>query len=248
MSVAQGGTAAGAESSLTVHVLVVDDDERLRRLLVRYLSEHGFRVTAAADAAEARASLKSLRPDLLILDVTMPGETGLQLVDDLRRGGEAELPVLLLTARGAPEDRIAGFEAGADDYLGKPFDPYELVLRARALLRRAGATAAGQASIESGPVRLGEAEFDPARGELRNAQGPIRLTGGEVALLTALARKPNEILSREEIAAALGMAEPGERAIDVQVTRLRRKIEQDSREPRFLHTVRGRGYVLKPGL
>ncbi|HTI01640.1 MAG TPA: response regulator transcription factor [Acidisoma sp.] len=239
---------AAPDGTLNAHVLVVDDDERLRRLLVRYLTDHGFRVTAAADAAEARASLRSLRPDLMILDVTMPGETGLELVDDLRRRGDPELPVLLLTARGAPEDRIAGFEAGADDYLGKPFDPYELVLRARALLRRAGAVAPGAATVDAGPVRLGDAEFDPARGELRNALGPIRLTGGEIALLTALAQKPNEILSREEIAEALGMEEPGERAIDVQVTRLRRKIERDSREPRFLHTVRGRGYVLKPGI
>jgi two-component system phosphate regulon response regulator OmpR len=236
------------DGTVNAHVLVVDDDERLRRLLVRYLTDHGFRVTAAADAAEARASLRSLRPDLMILDVTMPGETGLELVDDLRRRGDPELPVLLLTARGAPEDRIAGFEAGADDYLGKPFDPYELVLRARALLRRAGAVAPGLATVDAGPVRLGDAEFDPARGELRNGNGPVRLTGGEIALLTALARKPNEILSREEIAEALGMEEPGERAIDVQVTRLRRKIERDSREPRFLHTVRGRGYVLKPGI
>jgi two-component system phosphate regulon response regulator OmpR len=236
-----------ADGTLNAHILVVDDDERLRRLLVRYLTDHGFRVTAAADAAEARASLRSLRPDLMVLDVTMPGETGLELVDDLRRNGDPELPVLLLTARGAPEDRIAGFEAGADDYLGKPFDPYELVLRARALLRRAGSL--GQApAADVGPIRLGDAEFDAARGELRNASGPIRLTGGEIALLTALARKPNEILSREEIAEALGMDEPGERAIDVQVTRLRRKIERDSREPRYLHTVRGRGYVLKPGL
>jgi two-component system phosphate regulon response regulator OmpR len=240
-------SSSPSDSILHAHVLVVDDDERLRRLLVRYLTDHGFRVTAAADAAEARACLRSLRPDLMILDVTMPGETGLELVDDLRRGGDPELPVLLLTARGAPEDRIAGFEAGADDYLGKPFDPYELVLRARALLRRAGSVGAASA-VDIGPVRLGEAEFDPARGELRNTAGPIRLTGGEIALLTALARKPNEILSREEIAEALGMDEPGERAIDVQVTRLRRKIERDSREPRFLHTVRGRGYVLKPGI
>jgi two-component system phosphate regulon response regulator OmpR len=239
--------AGASDATINAHVLVVDDDERLRRLLVRYLTDHGFRVTAAADAAEARDCLRSLRPDLMILDVTMPGETGLDLVDDLRRSGDTDLPVLLLTARGAPEDRIAGFEAGADDYLGKPFDPYELVLRARALLRRAGNVLAA-AAVDIGPVRLGEAEFDPGRGELRNAGGPIRLTGGEIALLTALARKPNEILSREEIAEALGMAEPGERAIDVQVTRLRRKIERDSREPRFLHTVRGRGYVLKPGI
>ena len=154
--------------------------------------------------------------------------------------------MLLLTARGAPEDRIAGFEAGADDYLGKPFEPRELVLRIRAMLRRA--PAAARPSAPAGPVQLGAAEFDPERGELRDADGAVRLTGGEAALLTALARKPNEVLSREEIAAALGMDEAGERAIDVQVTRLRRKIEADPREPRFLHTVRGRGYVLKPGV
>lgn len=242
-----GNASTPADVTLNAHVLVVDDDERLRRLLVRYLTEQGFRVTAAEDAAHARDSLRSLRPDIMVLDVTMPGESGLELVDALRRNGDPELPVLLLTARGAPEDRIAGFEAGADDYLGKPFDPYELLLRVRALLRRSGGIAAAPA-IDIGPVRLGDAEFDPGRGELRNAGGPIRLTGGEVALLTALARKPNEILSREEIAEALGMDEPGERAIDVQVTRLRRKIERDSREPRYLHTVRGRGYVLKPGL
>ncbi|MCB8878995.1 response regulator transcription factor [Acidisoma cellulosilytica] len=242
-----GNASTPADATLNAHILVVDDDEKLRRLLVRYLTERGFRVTAAEDAAHARDSLRSLRPDIMVLDVTMPGESGIELVDDLRRNGDPELPVLLLTARGAPEDRIAGFEAGADDYLGKPFDPYELVLRVRALLRRAGSVANSPA-IDIGPIRLGEAEFDPARGELRNASGPIRLTGGEIALLTALARKPNEILSREEIAEALGMDEPGERAIDVQVTRLRRKIERDSREPRYLHTVRGRGYVLKPGL
>jgi two-component system phosphate regulon response regulator OmpR len=152
----------------------------------------------------------------------------------------------LLTARGAPEDRIAGFEAGADDYLGKPFEPRELVLRIRALLRRAPPAPAME--LAAGPVRIGDKEFDVGRGELRDASGPIRLTGGESALLTALARKPNEVLSREEIAVALGTDDSGERAIDVQVVRLRRKIEADPREPRFLHTVRGRGYILKPGI
>jgi two-component system phosphate regulon response regulator OmpR len=226
------------------HILVVDDDARLRGLLSRYLAGEGFRVTTAETAADARDKLRFMHPDMMVLDVMMPGESGLTLTESLRREQGGEVPVLLLTARSAPEDRIAGFEAGADDYLGKPFDPRELVLRIRAMLRRAPSTAA---SAPTGPVQLGGAEFDPERGELRNATGPIRLTGGEVALLTALARKPNEVLSREDIAAALGMDEAGERAIDVQVTRLRRKIEADPREPRFLHTVRGRGYVLKPG-
>jgi two-component system, OmpR family, phosphate regulon response regulator OmpR len=226
------------------HVLVVDDDARLRALLSRYLAENGFRVTTAESAEEARDKLRFVNPDLLVLDVMMPGETGLTLTESLRRDRADDIPVLLLTARGAPEDRIAGFEAGADDYLGKPFDPRELVLRIRAMLRRVAPPSPGWTS---GPVRLGPAEFDPERGELRTQSGTIRLTGGEAALLTALARKANEVLSREEIAAALSMDEAGERAIDVQVTRLRRKIEADPREPRFLHTVRGRGYVLKPG-
>jgi two-component system phosphate regulon response regulator OmpR len=228
------------------HILVVEDDPRLRERLARYLSGEGFRVTAAGDAAEARTQLRAINPDLMVLDVMMPGESGLDLTQSLRLEQRSDLPILLLTARGAPEDRIAGFEAGADDYLGKPFEPRELVLRIRAMLRRAPPSPAIATAV--GPVRIGEAEFDPDRGELRDASGPIRLTGGEAALLTALARKANEVLSREEIAEALGMDDSGERAIDVQVVRLRRKIEADPREPRFLHTVRGRGYVLKPGV
>jgi two-component system, OmpR family, phosphate regulon response regulator OmpR len=226
------------------HILVVDDDARLRALLSRYLVGEGFRVTTAETASDARDKLRFINPDLMVLDVMMPGENGLALTESLRREQGHEVPVLLLTARSAPEDRIAGFEAGADDYLGKPFDPRELVLRIRAMLRRATPPAV---AAPAGPVQLGAAEFDPERGELRSAFGTIRLTGGEAALLGALARKPNEVLSREEIVATLGMDEAGERAIDVQVTRLRRKIEADPREPRFLHTVRGRGYVLKPG-
>jgi len=225
------------------HVQVVEDNAPLRERLARYLRGEGFRVSTAADAAEARAQLGVLIPDLLVLDVMMPGESGLALTESLRAGRQA-IPILMLTARGTPEDRIAGFEAGADDYLPKPFEPRELVLRIRALLRRAPPPpSAGVAE----PLRFGPAEFDAERGELRDAAGPIRLTGGEVALLAALAARPNEVLSREDLAAALGMDAASERAIDVQVTRLRRKIETDPREPRFLHTVRGRGYVLKPG-
>jgi two-component system phosphate regulon response regulator OmpR len=228
------------------HILVVEDDPRLRERLARYLSGEGFRVTAASDAAEARSQLRAINPDLMVLDVMMPGESGLDLTQSLRLEQAQDLPILLLTARGAPEDRIAGFEAGADDYLGKPFEPRELVLRIRSLLRRAPPPAPAEASTR--PLRIGDKTFDVARGELRDATGPIRLTGGEAALLTALARKCNEVLSREDIAEALGMDDSGERAIDVQVVRLRRKIEADPREPRFLHTVRGRGYTLKPGI
>src|SRR4051812_42951922 len=172
----------------------------------------------------------------------MPGETGLSLTGALR-AERADIPILLLTARGTPEDRIAGFEAGADDYLPKPFEPYELVLRLRAMLRRRAPL-----PVEpQGPVRLRTLEFDVVRAELTGPEGVVHLTGGEAALLQVLARKPGEVLSRDEIVDTLQMDEAGERAIDVQVTRVRRKIEADPREPRFLHTVRGRGYVLKPG-
>lgn len=229
------------------HLLVVDDDARLRALLQRFLAEQGHRVTVASDAAEARAAIANLAFDLVVLDVMMPGEDGLALAESLRRGG-LDTPVLMLTARGDPDDRVAGFEAGADDYLAKPFDPRELALRIRTILRRAAPAPAAPAAPR-GPVRLGERLFDPDRNELRGP-GPEevqRLTGGEAALLTALAARAGEILSREEIAQALGTPDAGERAVDVQVTRLRRKIEADPREPRFLHTVRHRGYVLRPG-
>lgn len=241
MWIMSGGRVEVADDAL---ILVVDDDARLRDLLSRYLQENGFRVSTAESAADARDRLRVFQPDLIVMDVMMPGETGLELTEMLRRDN-AETPILLLTARGAPEDRIAGFEAGADDYLGKPFDPRELLLRIRALLRRAAPAAAVEAP--AGPLALGILHFDRARGELRGPAGVVRLTGGEAALLAALAARPNEVLTREDIAAALEMDEAGERAIDVQVTRLRRKIEGDPREPRFLHTVRGRGYILKPG-
>lgn len=223
------------------HILIVDDDDRLRALLSRYLAEQGFRVTVAEDAEVARDKLRFMHPDAVVLDVTMPGESGLALTEGLR-AGRSTVPILLLTASGAPEDRIRGFEAGADDYLGKPFEPRELVLRLRAMLRRTG-----PAPEPAGPVRLGTLEFDPARMLLTGPDGALHLTGGEAQLLAAMARRPGETLSREEIAEALRMDDAGERAIDVQVTRLRRKIERDPREPQFLQTVRGRGYALFPG-
>ncbi len=222
------------------HILVVDDDRRLRDLLRRFLQGEGFRVTVASDAAEARAKLSGLAFDLIVLDVMMPGENGFDLTAWVAR--THDIPVVLLTARGAPEDRIAGFEHGAEDYLAKPFEPRELALRIRAILRRRTARSASAYT----PVILGDSVFDPARGTLSRGGVTIRLTGGEAALLSALARRAGEVLTREELAAALGQEEAGERAIDVQVTRLRRKIEPDPREPMFLQTVRGRGYVLKP--
>ncbi|MBH9969987.1 MULTISPECIES: response regulator transcription factor [unclassified Commensalibacter] len=226
-----------------LHILVIDDDPRLRRLLQRYLSENGFRISGAESAYEARQMLKFLQPDALVLDVTMPGEDGLQLTHSLREEGK-DMPIILLTARGEPEDRIAGLEAGADDYLGKPFEPKELLLRLKIQFRRLTQPIAAE-NIRL--IRLGNMEFDPVRNLLCDKNGIIHLTGGEIALLRVLATQPNEILSREEIVQKIGMEEIGERAVDVQVTRLRRRIETDPRQPQFLHTVRGKGYVLKPG-
>lgn len=226
------------------HVLVVDDDPRLRRLLHRYLFENGFRISVAAHAAEARQTLNGIQPDAIVLDVNMPGQDGLDFTRSLRAEG-MDMPIILLTARGEPEDRITGLEAGADDYLGKPFEPRELLLRLKAHLRRhQPAPSPGTPRI----VRLGDKEFDLERLLLHGPGGNIHLTGGEAALLAVLSRRPGEVFTREEIATALDMLEIGERAVDVQVTRLRRCIETDPREPRFLQTVRGRGYVLKPGL
>jgi two-component system phosphate regulon response regulator OmpR len=226
------------------HILVVDDDARLRALLQRFLTEQGFRVSTAENAAAARAALSDMAFDLLVLDVMMPGETGLELTAALRAEGQ-EVPILMLTARGAPDDRIAGLEQGVDDYLAKPFDPRELALRIRTILRRAAPAPAAPHSLA--PMQIGNRWFDIERAELRGPDGIIRLTGGEAALLQALARRAGDILSREDIGEALGTPDAGERAIDVQVTRLRRKVEPDPREPRFIQTIRHRGYVLRPG-
>jgi len=221
------------------HVLVVDDDRRLRDLLRRFLGENGFRVTVAGDAREARATAGNFAFDVIVLDVMMPGESGLHLASDFRR--RIETPILLLTAMGESEDRIAGFEHGADDYLVKPFEPRELVLRLKALLRRAprGLPAAAE------EIKLGAFRFRLDRLELFRGDDRVKLTETEARLLGALAKKAGAPLSREELAAETG-AEGGERAIDVQVTRLRRKIEDDPRGPRYLQTARGRGYLLLP--
>ena len=220
------------------HVLVVDDDDRLRELLRKYLSENGFLVVTASDAADARAKLTTLAFDLIVLDLMMPGESGLDFAGDLRK--ESAVPILMLTAMGEPEDRIAGLERGADDYLAKPFEPRELLLRIHSILRRVP-----KQPDEPVVVRLGDVLFDPEREELRRDGVPVRLTSIEAALLATLAENPGAILSREELGERTGAAGGG-RAVDVQVTRLRRKIEPDPRLPRYLQTVRGRGYVLRP--
>jgi len=219
------------------HILVVDDDDRLRELLKRYLSENGYRVTAAHDASDARARLKGLEFDLIVLDLMMPGESGLELAQNLRRTND--VPILLLTAMDEPSDRIAGLEAGADDYLGKPFEPRELVLRIEAILRRARS---GGEQLEK--LKLGDCQFDVRRGELRRNGAPVKLTSGEAELLRILARNPGVTIDRADL---VDDANSGTlRGVDVQVTRLRRKIEPDPKTPRYLQTVWGRGYVLWP--
>jgi two-component system phosphate regulon response regulator OmpR len=223
------------------HVLVVDDDRRLRDLLTRYLSENGFRVTAAEDAQAARARLKSFDFDLIILDVMMPGESGLSLIQNLRL--ESRVPVLMLTARNDAVDRIAGLEGGADDYLGKPFEPRELVLRIRTILARVNA--APPAPVQEPEVTFGPFRFDVARIALTRDGAPVHLTTGEASLLAALARRAGEPVSRDSLRTESADC-ANNRAVDVQMARLRRKIEADAREPRYLLTVRGRGYALRP--
>jgi two-component system phosphate regulon response regulator OmpR len=228
----------GAMDDTEPHLLIVDDDVRLRELLRRYLSDNGFRVTAAADAAEARARLASFAFDLMVLDVMMPGESGLDLTLALRGApAERRVPILLLTAMGEPEDRVNGLEHGADDYLAKPFEPRELVLRIRNILQRRPAT--------DGAVRFGSFHFNPDRGELLRGGESVHLTAAEAGLLTALAQRAGDPVSREELSQSAPFS-GNIRNVDVQMTRLRRKIERDPRYPRYLQTVRGTGYVLKP--
>ena len=223
------------------HLLIVDDDERIRALLGKFLRKNDFMVTMARDATQARRLLAGLEFDLIVLDVMMPGEDGISLTRSLR--GALDTPILLLTARGETEDRIAGLESGADDYLAKPFEPRELLLRIAAILRRVPAAEASQPKF----LTLGMLRYDTDKGELWQGDAPLRLTGTEQSLLRRLAGQP---VSRSDLIEDLGRsgngdeAENSERAIDVQITRLRRKIEPDPKEPRFLQTVRGTGYML----
>ncbi|MCJ8519336.1 two-component system phosphate regulon response regulator OmpR [Pseudorhizobium tarimense] len=218
------------------HLLVVDDDTRIRDLLSRYLSEQGFRITVAADAADARRKLAGLKFDLIILDVMMPGETGLSLTESLYQNKTT--PVILLTAKAEAESRIAGLEAGADDYLSKPFDPRELVLRINNILRRNGNSDGPK--IEQ--VMFGPYTFSIPRKELRRAAEQIRLTDREQEIMLLFALRAGDTIPRHEL---IGEdAEVGERTIDVQINRLRRKIEEDPANPVYLQTVRGIGYRL----
>lgn len=217
------------------HILIVDDDRRIRDLIKRYLSEHGYRISTAENAAEARAKLAGLAFDLLVIDVMMPGESGLDLTQSLRRS--SNVPILMLTARTETDDRIAGLERGADDYLGKPFEPRELLLRIGTILKRAKTNGGRNEEIS-----LGECRFNVARGELKRGDEVIRLTTREVQLMRIFATHSGQALSRLDLCDN----EAAERSIDVQINRLRRKIEIDPRNPVYLQTVRGEGYVLIP--
>jgi two-component system phosphate regulon response regulator OmpR len=218
------------------HILIVDDDDRIRDLLKRYLAKGGARVSTASHAEAARKLLAAIEFDLLILDVMMPKEDGFSLAESVRK--TSSVPIVLLTARGLAEDRIRGLSIGADDYVPKPFEPEELALRVNAILRRAVSRMGDR--LEA--VRFGPFTFNAARGELSREGRALRLTEGEVALLRVLSARGGDTISREELArrTSAGM----ERSVDVQVTRLRRKIEADPRTPVFLQTVRGVGYRL----
>lgn len=224
------------------HILVVDDDTRLRELLRKFLADNGFRVSVAADTKDADQHLSGLRFDLIVLDRMMPGEEGLSFARRLR--GTSNVPILVLTAMGEVEDRIDGLEVGVDDYLSKPFEPRELLLRIRTILRRAPPE---PETDENGAreVRLGEFQFLTEREELHGPDGPVRLTTAESSLLRVFAESADQVLSREDLSRRCDIS-GGDRTVDVQVTRLRRKFEADPRAPRYLQTVRGRGYILRP--
>ena len=222
------------------HVLVVDDDRRLRDLLSRFLGENGYRVTTAASAAEARAKAESILFDAMVLDVMMPGETGFDYARRVRE--TSRVPILMLTARADAADRITGLEIGADDYLPKPFDPRELILRLGNILRRADPREAAAPEAAPDAVRFGPFTFRFDRGELRHEEDVVRITEREREILTILGARAGGNVPREDLSG--GGSAANERTVDVQINRLRRKIEIDPANPVFLQTVRGIGYRL----
>jgi two-component system, OmpR family, phosphate regulon response regulator OmpR len=224
------------KADVEAHVLLVDDDRRIRELLADYLRSHGFRVTAAPNAKEARRALEGLAFDLVILDIMMPGENGLSLAANLRADGNT-VPILMLSARSDASDRIQGLATGSDDYVGKPFEPEELLLRLRALLRR---SVKPQANIKL--VRFGDCTFDMDTGALQREGMAVHLTGREKDILRLLAAAPGEAVSRSALHPQ-GLDDAA-RAIDVQMNRLRQKIEKDPANPLYLQTMRGQGYAL----
>ena len=226
------------------HLLIVDDDERIRNLLRKFLMRQGFLVSVARDASHARRVLAGLDFDLVVLDVMMPGESGLDLARALRE--RSATPILLLTAKGETSDRIEGLEAGADDYLPKPFEPKELLLRINAVLRRRPEPEPEEKSPRV--VQMGRVSYDIERGELSRGGVAVRLTATEVQLMRIFADNLRQAISRARLVEELGRddGQAQERAVDVQITRLRRKIEADPKQPRYLQTVRGEGYMLSP--
>ena len=226
------------------HLLIVDDDERIRGLLQKFLMRNGFMATLARDAAHARRILSGLEFDLIVLDVMMPGEDGVTLCRSLRE--TITTPILLLTAKAETGDRIQGLEAGADDYLAKPFEPKELLLRINSILRRVPPREAE--TVVPKVLHLGPLRYEMERGEMWRGEDLVRLTATEVQLMKIFAATPGEPISREELVDKLGRSggQAQERAVDVQITRLRRKLEADPKQPRYLQTVRGAGYMLAP--
>jgi two-component system phosphate regulon response regulator OmpR len=220
------------------HILVVDDDTRLRNLLKKFLGDNGYMVTTAADAAEARRQMAALQFDLLVVDVMMPGEDGMSLTRSIR--DTSTVPILMLTAMGESRDRIKGLELGVDDYMAKPFEPKELVLRIGSILRRAPPVETA-AKLE---LRFGECRYDLARQKLTRSGIAVHLTAGEAELLRVLAQRANAPVDRADLSTTAD-ADANPRTIDVQITRLRRKLEPDPRQPRYLQTVRGTGYMLR---
>ena len=231
-------------TTFDVHLLIVDDDERIRLLLQKFLVRNGFLVTTARDAEHARRILAGLDFDMIVMDVMMPGEDGISLCRSLRDSHST--PILLLTAKGETENRIEGLEAGADDYLSKPFEPKELLLRINAILRRVPDVPEDAAAPKI--LSLGAIRYDMERGEMWQGSDLVRLTATEMQLMKIFSAQPGQAISRAKLVEDLGRdrGQAQERAVDVQITRLRRKIESDTKQPRYLQTVRGAGYMLAP--
>jgi two-component system phosphate regulon response regulator OmpR len=221
------------------HILIVDDDDRLRKLLEKYLTENDFMTTTASCANDAKILMEAFSFDLIVMDVMMPGETGIELTQVIRK--DSQVPILMLTAMGETQDRILGLEAGVDDYMPKPFEPRELVLRINSILKRIPKVQKDE--LES--LNLGTCIYNIRKNELLRDDVRIHLTPAEVTLLKTLAEKPGEVFSREDLGIKMNTGE-NLRTIDVQVTRLRKKIEPDTKIPRYLQTIRGKGYMLLP--
>lgn len=229
-------------TTLDRHILIADDDDRIRELLKAYLERAGYRVTAVANSDQVEKLVNSLQFEMIILDVMMPQKDGFTLTRDLREA--IDTPIILLTAKSETDDRIAGLEAGCDDFISKPFEPKELLLRMAAIFRRVDLHSGDSNSARF--LRFGKFRFDPAGRELWSGDDYVHLTGVECDILAALAQTPNETVSRESLAERVGrpLQNDSDRIIDVQITRVRRKIEDAPKQPRYLQTVRGIGYIL----